>query len=216
MPASIALAGASLVAVESILIKTLARSEQTITVLFYVNLFGVLLFAAPACYAWRSLDVLSFFGFIALGPIAIFAQFCNINAFRHSDAAIIGPVRYTWLLFGAGFGYFLFSETPTLLTLVGGSLIVLGGATLARSRRLPAADRVAFGNQQRKNCYVPQLTVTPTCLDRGAVVSMLASAPIELEGDVGERIRAIRYHRMRYLLARLQCIRNHRAFRSLF
>ncbi|MBL6431817.1 MAG: hypothetical protein HPM95_14470 [Alphaproteobacteria bacterium] len=87
-------AGAVLIAVESILIKTLARSERAIIVLFYVNLFGMLLFAGPALWQWQPVPAALTGAFVLLGPIAILAQVCNIQAFRLSDAALIGPVRY--------------------------------------------------------------------------------------------------------------------------
>ncbi|MCA1242278.1 DMT family transporter [Stappia stellulata] len=138
----VALAGAVLIAVESILIKTLARSERAIIVLFYVNLFGMLLFAAPALWQWQPVPAALTGAFVLLGPIAILAQVCNIQAFRLSDAALIGPVRYTWIVFGALFGWVLFGETPTTATYAGGALILIGGAGLAasRSRRiLPTA-----------------------------------------------------------------------------
>jgi drug/metabolite transporter (DMT)-like permease len=144
-----ALAGAVLIAVESILIKTLARSERAIVVLLYVNLFGMLLFAGPALWQWQSVPAGLIGAFVLLGPIAIIAQLCNIQAFRLSDAALIGPVRYTWIVFGALFGWVLFGESPTTATYAGGALILIGGAGLAasRSRRiLPTAVPGAPGS----------------------------------------------------------------------
>ncbi|SDU30455.1 DMT family transporter [Stappia sp. ES.058] len=133
--AVVALGGAVLIAVESILIKTLARSERAIVVLLYVNLFGMLLFAGPALWQWQSVPAGLIGAFVLLGPVAIVAQICNIQAFRLSDAALIGPVRYTWIVFGALFGWALFAEVPTTATCLGGVLILFGGAGLAASGR---------------------------------------------------------------------------------
>ncbi|WP_051242431.1 DMT family transporter [Stappia stellulata] len=134
LPGLAALAGAVLIAVESVLIKTLARSERALVVLFYVNLFGMLLFAAPALWQWQPVPASLIGAFVLLGPVAIIAQVCNIQAFRLSDAALIGPVRYTWIVFGALFGWLLFAETPRPATYAGGTLILIGGAGLAASR----------------------------------------------------------------------------------
>jgi drug/metabolite transporter (DMT)-like permease len=133
-PSLIALAGAFLVAIESILIKTLARSENALIVLFYVNLLGILLFAAPTALQWQPISSLYIAVFLCLGPISIIAQTCNIRAFRLADAALIGPVRYTWMIFGACFGLLFFGEMPRVSTFLGGALIILGGLGLAVSR----------------------------------------------------------------------------------
>jgi drug/metabolite transporter (DMT)-like permease len=132
LPVVAALGGALLVAVESILIKTLSRSEPAITVLFYVNLFGALLFAPMAYINWQPLDASQALLFLSLGPMAILAQSCNIFAYRHSDVALVAPVRYTWIIFAVIFGYVFFDERLTLATYVGAFCLIIGGAWLAR------------------------------------------------------------------------------------
>lgn len=134
LPATVALAGAVLVAVESILIKTLARSEASLNVLFYVNFFGMIVFALPGLWSWQSIPNSHLTAFLCLGPVAIIAQTCNIEAFRNSDAAMIGPVRYSWIVFGALFGLLFFGEQPNAATYVGSALILSSGIWLATSR----------------------------------------------------------------------------------
>lgn len=130
----VALAGAFLVATESILIKTLARSEPAVSVLLYVSIFGTLIFFIPAMRGWVNLDWSAAAVLLLLGPLALAGQLCNILAFRYSDAAIIGPIRYTWIIWGAVLGWLLFDEWPTLDVAFGGALILFGGLLLARSR----------------------------------------------------------------------------------
>jgi drug/metabolite transporter (DMT)-like permease len=138
LPIVVALGGALLVAAESILIKTLSRSEPATTVLFYVNLFGALLFAPAAFIYWNPLDVSQVLLFLSLGPIAILAQSCNIFAYRHSDVALLAPVRYTWIIFAVIFGYVFFDEQLAPSTYLGASCLILGGAWLARIGSLNA------------------------------------------------------------------------------
>lgn len=134
LPAAVALLGAFMVASESILIKKLARSEPSISVLFYVSLFGSIIFAIPAAMSWSGLNLGEIGIFLLLGPIAIVGQLCNINAFRNSDAALIGPIRYTWIIWGAFFGWIFFAELPTGPMAMGITLILAGGFYLAFSR----------------------------------------------------------------------------------
>ncbi len=134
LPAGVALLGAVLVAIEGILIKNLARSESATVVLLYVNASGALLFAGPAMVAWSNPSLLHTALFFALGPLAILAQFCNIKAYRQANAVVVGPIRYTWIIFGSIYGWVLFSETPGLSVYVGSIMILAGGFVLARSR----------------------------------------------------------------------------------
>lgn len=133
LPALAALAGAFAVAVESVLIKKLARSERLLPVLLYVNLFGAVFFAWPALAAWSTLVPTHLALFLLLGPLAIAAQSCNILALRHSDVAVIAPVRYVWIVFGMAFGAVLFDERIGPADLLGAALVLAGGVWLALS-----------------------------------------------------------------------------------
>lgn len=134
IPALSAAAGALLVAVESILIKSLVRTERALTVLFYVNLIACALLAIPAALTWVPLPGIWWLGFIALGPLAIAAQYCNIRAFRVADASVIGPVRYTWVVYGALCGAWFFGDALTPMLWAGIALVLLGGGWLALLR----------------------------------------------------------------------------------
>lgn len=133
-PALVALAGTFLVAVESLLIKRLARSESLLSTLVYVNAFGTLIFAVPAVPSWVELPVGQLALFLSLGPMALVAQGCNILALRRCDVSLIGPVRYLWVVYGLILGTALFEEVPTPAALAGAALVLAGGLWLALSR----------------------------------------------------------------------------------
>lgn len=132
-----ALGGAVFMAMEGVMIKILARRENALSVLIYVNGFATLLLAGPAFYVASNagLEVLDVVVFIVLGPLAIAGQFCNIKAYRLTDAAILGPVGFSWILFAALIGFTVFGEVPDVNTVIGAALIITGGIWLTR---LPA------------------------------------------------------------------------------
>ncbi|BAT58641.1 EamA-like transporter family protein [Variibacter gotjawalensis] len=130
----VALAGALFLAIESLIMKRLARSESAMAYLFYVNLFGSLILTVPGLIEWRPIPLTYIAAFLMLGPLAIAGQSCNIMAFRLTDIALLAPVKYTWIVFAALFGFVFFGEVPTAATYAGGALIVAGGAALALSR----------------------------------------------------------------------------------
>jgi drug/metabolite transporter (DMT)-like permease len=133
-PALIALLAAVLFAFEGIFIKILSRIDDLLTTLLYVNFFGIVLLLVPALISWRSWGPENFF-FIALGPLAIAAQYCNLRAFILAKVSVLAPVSYSSLAFATLIGWIFFGEVPTLGVVAGAGLIVLGGLVLALSRR---------------------------------------------------------------------------------
>ena len=131
----LALLAALLISVESILIKVLTFSEKPITILLYVNFFSMLILSVPAFYSWQAPSYAHMLFFTALGPIAILAQYCWVVAYRLEDVAVVTPINYLWIVFAAILGYAIFNEAPGLFTLLGSTLIVVGGIVLAR--RMP-------------------------------------------------------------------------------
>lgn len=137
VPALVALAGALLVGIESILLKALARTERALIVLLSVNALGAILLTLPAWLTWVDVPWPWIVAFLGLGPLSIAAQYCNIRAFRVADASIVGPVRYTWVVYGALLGAWLFQEPLTPLVWAGIALVLAGGGWLALLRVRP-------------------------------------------------------------------------------
>lgn len=130
-PAGIAVFGAALLALEGLMIKMLSTSDRAMTVLLYVNTFGILLMAGPAVMLWVPLSFESAISFVLLGPIAVTAQYCIVQGYRLASLSIVGPVDYTWLIFAGLIGFLWFGEIPTLGVAAGSAIIAIGGITLA-------------------------------------------------------------------------------------
>ncbi|MCF1450654.1 DMT family transporter [Agrobacterium vitis] len=139
-PAGIAVLGAALLAVEGLIIKMLSNSDRAMTVLLYVNAFGILLMAGPAATQWVPLSIESAMSFLLLGPIAVTAQYCIVQGYRLASLSIVGPVDYTWLIFAGLIGFLFFGEKPTLGVAAGSAIIALGGIMLAIIKP-PACER---------------------------------------------------------------------------
>jgi drug/metabolite transporter (DMT)-like permease len=125
-PATMALLGAILMAFESIFIKRLTNKDAPLAMLLHFNGFGCLLMLVPAVLTWREAGLAVWIAGLSLGPVALFAQYCNIRGFGMVDMAVAGPIGYAWIVFAALLGFLAFGETPGLGTLAG-SLLILGG-----------------------------------------------------------------------------------------
>ncbi len=139
-PAFIALSSAMLLAMEGILIRTLSQSEKAMTVLLYVNFFGIFLILPPAILTWRSTELATNLQILLLGPIAITAQYFVVRGYRIADVSVVSPVDYTWLIFAAIIGFFFFNEIPTVGVVLGALLITIGGVWLAALKPSPPTD----------------------------------------------------------------------------
>ncbi|MEP3115518.1 DMT family transporter [Nisaea sp.] len=132
-PASIALLGALLLALEGILIKGLSQNDSAVTVMLHVNVFGLVMMAIPAAVTWHPLGISDITMLLLLGPLAILGQFLTILAYRHADLSLVGPFEYSWLIFAALIG-FAFGEIPPTGVFLGGALMIAGGVVLSGRR----------------------------------------------------------------------------------
>jgi len=131
-----ALLGAFFMAFESLIIKFLSSKEDAVRMLLYVNGFGALI-ASVLLAIFSGLVVFedaNLWKFLIVGPLAIVSQFFNIRANMRVNASILAPVSYSWILFAALLGFFMFDEVPSMVTFVGSGLIVAGGVIVSRAR----------------------------------------------------------------------------------
>jgi len=74
----------------------------------------------PTCTEWLLL--------IGVGTLTAIFQLLLTEAYRHEKASFLSPLSYTVIIFATVIGYILFDIVPTLLTIIGGFLIIVGGA----------------------------------------------------------------------------------------
>lgn len=107
--------------------KTLARSERTETIMFWIGAVSVTIalpIAAPglAWPGWWNFALL-----VGAGLCGPFAMQLWINALRMADASFLAPISYTRLIFAVGTGLVLFREWPDAW-MGAGTLLILGSA----------------------------------------------------------------------------------------
>lgn len=116
---------------EVVLLRATASRESASRILFKVNLMAAIMVFVTGVWFWESLSMEAFLLIIAMGPVAIVGQLCNIRAFRIADATTLVPVRYSGIVFAAVFGILIFGEWPDASAIVGAVLIAGGAMWLA-------------------------------------------------------------------------------------
>lgn len=122
--------GAAMVAM-----RNLAKTEGTLSVILYFNLFICLVAGVMALPGWQSVPPRTI-GIIAIiAVVQLSAQFFMMTAFRFASASVVAPVQYTQLLWSVLAGWLVFSVVPGPHVLAGAAVIVASGLYLILSER---------------------------------------------------------------------------------
>lgn len=111
----------------STVIKMLGHTERTKAQLFYVLLFSSLFGLPSAIYAWQPLDYAQTKVILAIAVFYLIHYVAFFKALKYADISTVMPFEYTRLIFTGVLGLLIFNEVPSMLDLVGYSLIVAGG-----------------------------------------------------------------------------------------
>lgn len=130
--------GASILrALVQIHIRTLVKTEHTAAIVFYFSLTATILSLFSLPFGWvvpAGTDLVLLIGAGLMGGIA---QILVTASYRFGAASMLAPFDYTSLIFAALIGYVIFAELPTIETILGASLVVIGGVLIIwRERQL--------------------------------------------------------------------------------
>ncbi len=132
-----------LFALSDILNKKMVIKESNLTMLFYFAVGTSLCGVIPAYMVWETPTLTELFYLVCLGAGGNLILYCLLKAFAATEVSALAPYRYVELFFACFFGWMLFSEIPTVTTLLGALVIVPSTFAIAyyetRQQRILAA-----------------------------------------------------------------------------
>jgi drug/metabolite transporter (DMT)-like permease len=135
----IALAAAVGFGVSIAIVKSLTRTEQTVTIIFYmlaVQTTGSLL---PALYVWQWPSLTVWGWGIVVAFCGTFSHYCMARALLYADATVVVPMDFLRVPLTALAGWLLYSERLDAFTVLGAALILAGNlVNLRASAPVPA------------------------------------------------------------------------------
>ncbi|KKB85675.1 hypothetical protein VW29_06305 [Devosia limi DSM 17137] len=135
LPALLVLLAALCWGVAMILLRTISKSERSLTQIFFLNLVHLSVMGLVSIWLWQPMGWREL-GFIAAaGIIGGIGQFVLVEAARQVPASVLGTVEYSALFWSFLLGYLFWSEQPGLLVYIGAALVVAAGLVLAWSER---------------------------------------------------------------------------------
>lgn len=134
--------GASILrALVQIHIRTLVQTEHTAAIVFYFSMTATLLSLLSLPFGWVIPDGRDLILLVGAGLIGGVAQILVTSSYRFGGASMLAPFDYASLIFAALIGYVIFAEVPTSATIIGASLVVLGGVLIIWRERQLGMDR---------------------------------------------------------------------------
>lgn len=88
----------------------------------------VFVVALPVMWQWKLLVLVGFFA--AVGHLVM------TSAFKYADASVLAPFQYIELIVAAALGWWLFSDIPTLSTILGSAILVSSGLYIFQRERI--------------------------------------------------------------------------------
>ena len=119
--------------------RILTRTEDSLTILFYMTTVGGLVLLPLMPFVWKTTPLWEFFLLFVVGLMAGIAQYLVVQAYRYAAANTIITFDYIGVLYVAFVSYLVFAEIPSLNLVEGAALLAASGIFItfdeARLRR---------------------------------------------------------------------------------
>ncbi|MAP24030.1 MAG: hypothetical protein CMM87_00660 [Rickettsiales bacterium] len=116
----------------SLIIKTISKSDGSLTTLFYLMLFMCLFSAPLALWYWQWPQFSDLLRVFLVGLFYIATQIALIEAYTKAEASFIAPFKFARFPLNIFSGFIFFFEVPVISTLVGGGLIIFSNVLLIK------------------------------------------------------------------------------------
>ena len=116
-----------------LLSRVLARTESTLTMLFYTALVGAVCFGAMLPWSWSgpAPDLPTIVMFASQGVATGLGHYLFTAAHREATASLLAPVGYMQLLWVGLLSWLIFGHVPDALTIAGMALVTMAGVSIA-------------------------------------------------------------------------------------
>jgi drug/metabolite transporter (DMT)-like permease len=121
--------------VYQVLTRKLSEIDSPTTSNFFAGLCNTLVMSALVPFFWQVPSVGHGVLMVALGACGMTAHLLLTQAFRHAAPALLAPFGYCQIVFAGLLGWWLFSHTPTLTTVIGIVVICCSGLAAAWQQR---------------------------------------------------------------------------------
>ena len=116
----------------AIAIRKLSTTEPVWLISFFFSFSIAILGLLSLFQGWVMPNFLDLFLLSMVGILGGLAYLCLSQSYKFSEVSLVTPLKYLALVFAIIFGYFIWSEVPTLKTLMGALLVILSSFIIFR------------------------------------------------------------------------------------
>ena len=128
-------------AVVLLIVKSLGRTESSITITAYMSLLITPIALVPALFVWQWPSGEQLVWLVAIGILGNIGQILMVQALKEAPAFVVMPFDFLKLIWISAIAYVAFTEVPDLFTWIGAAMIVSSAAFIAyRERRKSGPD----------------------------------------------------------------------------
>jgi drug/metabolite transporter (DMT)-like permease len=138
----IALAAAVGFGISVALVKSLTRTEQTLSIIFWMIVVQSAAGLVPTILVWTWPSATAWGWIVIIAICGTFSHFCMVRAMLYADATIVIPMDFLRVPLTATAGWLIYGERLDALTALGAALILTGNLlNLKPATSLPARAR---------------------------------------------------------------------------
>jgi drug/metabolite transporter (DMT)-like permease len=115
------------------LVKSLTRTEPTVSIIFWMLVVQFCAGLFPSLYVWTWPSTEAWGWIVVIAVCGTFSHFCMARAMLYADATIVVPMDFLRVPLTATAGWLIYSERLDLFTLLGAALILSGNLLNLRS-----------------------------------------------------------------------------------
>jgi drug/metabolite transporter (DMT)-like permease len=138
--AGIAIASAIIEGFIMLMARLLKKDKPVTSVFFHTGIIAVIAFIYLFFSGeWVSPSTHNIITVASLGLVSCLGHVSIVYAYSIAPAAVVAPMLYTLIIWGAIFGYFIWGETISTMMIVGVPLIVGSGIYIVRREKIESA-----------------------------------------------------------------------------
>jgi len=124
-----------------LIIKSLSRTESSLTIVAYMSVLMTPMSLIPALFVWVWPTWTELAWLALIGVLGGVGQYFLAQSLHEADISAVMPFDFAKLIWISVIAYFAFSETPDLATWIGGLIIFVSGLYIARREALLSRAR---------------------------------------------------------------------------
>ena len=131
----------------AIAIRKLSSTEPVWLISFFFSFSIAILGLFSLFHGWVMPNFLDLFLLSMVGILGGLANLWLSQSYKYSEVSLVTPLKYLALVFAIIFGYFIWSEVPTIKTLMGALLVIVSSFIIFR-REMTLKKRLSVSQHE--------------------------------------------------------------------